>query len=245
MVAWSLHEHEVLDSTQTSGMEMASKGAEEGTVVVARTQTSGTGRFGRVWQSPRGGLYMSMVLKPGGLPRLQELSLVASVAAVDGIRQVSGLQPSIRWPNDVMIRNRKLAGVKADGLAEGGRMLYVVVGVGVNCNAIVVFDPGQEQATSLSEELGTSVNLADVRDSILRAMSDLYSDWRSGVPMLPLWTQRVSTLGKHVSIKLKTEENPFSCVAVGIEPSGNLVLEEGARVTSVSAEDVERLIVLS
>ena len=241
MVTWAFVELEEVGSTQAVARDLASTGAPEGTTVVAKSQASGAGRLGRGWASPVGGLYMSFILRPPAIPRPELATLVSAAAVVQGVRAATGLAPAIRWPNDVMVNGKKLAGVIAE--AQSYRQeLTLVVGVGVNCNSPVSQIGGLKgEATSIGEELGKDVAVSEVARSILGSFSALYERWCSGEDLRGAWAREVGTVGKEVSVKLKTGENAFSGVAQGLDADGNLVVSlEGGPVT-IRAEDLERL----
>ncbi len=242
MVDWSFVELDDVDSTQAIAKGLAAKGAPEGTTVVAKSQSSGKGRLGRSWVSPTGGLYMSFVLRPESISKPELITLVTAVAVVDGIKNANGLDTAIRWPNDIMARGRKLAGVIAEAQSDKRKITQVIVGVGVNCNAPVsnAAELGME-ATSLTEELGKHSEISELKHSILDSFSHLYDRWRAGEDMMPLWKEHVFTLTKPVSIKLKTDETAFSYQAVGIDSEGNLIVDRDGKQTVVRAEDLEWL----
>lgn len=242
MVRWAFIELDAVGSTQQVAREHAARGAPEGTTIVARSQTSGAGRMGRPWVSPAGGLYMSFILRPKKITKPELVTLVTASAVVDGIKQASGLEPTIRWPNDVTIGARKLGGVIAEAQSSGGQVDQVIVGVGVDCNApSSQMGTLQSESTSMAAELGREVEILDVMHAILDSFSDLYERWNSGEDLTEEWAQKVATIGKEVSIKLKTGENPFSCVAEGIDAEGNLVVSLEGESVAISAEDLERL----
>ena len=242
MIRWKIVELDVVGSTQQEARERAARGAAEGTTIVARSQTSGTGRMGRSWVSPVGGLYMSFILRPTEIAKPELATLVAATAVVEGIRAATGLAPTIRWPNDIMVRGRKLGGVIAEAQSRGGRVEQVVVGVGVDCNA-PPSEMGELQAesTSIASELGRKTDVADVTHSILDSFSALYERWRSGEDLREEWAQIVGSVGREVSIKLKTGENPFSCVAEDTDAEGNLVVLLEGESVAISPEDLEWL----
>ncbi|MDA4126458.1 MAG: biotin--[acetyl-CoA-carboxylase] ligase [Thaumarchaeota archaeon] len=241
MVAWSFVELDDVGSTQTIAKGLAAKGAPEGTTVVAKSQSSGEGRLGRSWVSPTGGLYMSFVLRPEGISKPELIALVTAVAVVDGIKQDTGLDTAIRWPNDIMAGGKKLAGVIAEAQSYKQKITQVVVGVGVNCNAPVSNAELGKEATSLAEELGKQFEISELKHSILDSFSQLYERWRAGENMMPLWKEYVATVAKPVSIKLKTNETAFSYQAVSIDSEGSLLVTKDGKQTIVRAEDLEWL----
>lgn len=242
MVTWTFEELDEVGSTQAIAKGLASMGAAEGTTVVANSQSSGAGRLGRAWISPAGGLYMSFVLRPGNIPRPELITLVSAVAVVEGVNRATGLRPSIRWPNDVMVNGKKLAGVIADAQSFKQEVTQIIVGVGVNCNTpaseLAVL---QGEGTSIEEELGKKVEVSELRHAILDSFSGLYDRWKAGEDLRPVWQGLVATLGREVSIKLKTEENTFTCTARDIDADGNLVVSRAGEASTIRPEDLEWL----
>lgn len=241
MVDWDFIEFEEVGSTQTVAMKLAADGAPEGTAVVARSQSSGTGRLGRKWISPLGGLYLSFILRPIGLRRPELAAFVAAAAVAQGVREASGLEPAIRWPNDIMIGGKKLGGVIAQAQSSGAEIDLIVVGIGINCDVPISVSSGVPDATSLTEQLGRDVEISLVRNAVLESFSRLYQKWQQGESMTPLWTSRLSTVGKAVLVKLKTDETPFSARATRVDDDGTLVIEHGGKTRDVTPEDLEWL----
>ena len=185
---------------------------------------------------------MSFILRPNGLSRPELITLVAAAAAVEGIKSATGLEPKIRWPNDLTLRTRKLGGIIAEAASLGSEVDWVVVGVGLNCNAPQHKMIGVEaESTSLGQELGKDVVIRDIMSSVLVSFSAFYERWKSGEDLQEEWASRVGTIGKEVSIKLKTGENPFACVAEDIDAEGNLVVSFEGESIAVSARDLEWL----
>ena len=120
---FTIHRFEKLASTNDTAANMAEDGAPEGTVVAAGEQTAGRGRHGRRWSSPEGeGLYLSVILRPEiPFDRLWQTAFLASLAAAEAVRQVSGLTPEIKWPNDVLLNGRKVCGILTETRRRGGR----------------------------------------------------------------------------------------------------------------------------
>jgi BirA family transcriptional regulator, biotin operon repressor / biotin---[acetyl-CoA-carboxylase] ligase len=177
-----------LDST-TSTMDLAGEavnaGAPEGYAVIAGEQTAGRGRRGRVWQSPPGaGLYCSMVFRPGlsaeGQRAQSLLTLAAGVAARRAIGAATGLWPDLKWPNDLLVGRRKLAGILAEGHNLGSHQAAVVVGVGVNILQAVLDSSVADRSTSLEAELGRAVPRGAVLEHLLVALAAAYDQLRRG-----------------------------------------------------------------
>lgn len=153
--------------------------APEGAVAVADEQTEGRGRLGRSWHAPAGkALLVSVLLRPRvAPPRLPELTLVAGEAVAAAIKQLAGLEPAIKFPNDVLVRGRKVAGILAE--SSDGR---VVLGIGVNANQAADELPpeAQTEPTSLLVELGRPVDRAALLAAVLAELEVAYDRWLSG-----------------------------------------------------------------
>jgi BirA family biotin operon repressor/biotin-[acetyl-CoA-carboxylase] ligase len=242
MINWTFVERDGVTSTQALAEELAAKGAPEGTTVVARYQTAGSGRLDRLWDSPPGGLYMSYVLRPGKMEQPESIPLASALAVVQGVGSSTGPKPLIRWPNDIMVGSRKLGGVIAHAQSYHDRVTQVVVGVGVNCNATISgLEAGSGAATSLLEELDHPVEIAEVRDSILSTFADLYERLTKGEDLTHLWTENVGTLGKSATIKLTADKEPFQCNVVDITSDGGIIIMRDHAGTVIYPEDLEWL----
>ncbi len=148
-----IHHFGEIGSTMAVARELARKGVEEGTIVIAESQTSGRGRLNREWFSPRGGIYFAIILKPKISPiYAPRINLMASVAVAKAIRTFCGLKAELKWPNDVLLAGRKVCGILAEMEAEVDAINYVNLGIGINVNASV--SQCEKGATSLRDELG-------------------------------------------------------------------------------------------
>lgn len=173
-------------STMEEAHALAAAGAVEGTLVWAARQTRGRGRFGRTWVSPEGGAYFSIILRPERqATEIPQLSLVAGLGLVEGLRQLGRSSPSIRWPNDVLIDSKKVAGilVEARSSANPERRTpnperYVVIGIGVNVTT---------PATDLPE---TAISLRDVLQRSLHPHQVTGAFWRRFAVWYDVWTQQ-------------------------------------------------------
>jgi BirA family biotin operon repressor/biotin-[acetyl-CoA-carboxylase] ligase len=172
-------------STNDVAARLAERGAEEGTTVVAETQTAGRGRHGRTWFSPAGaGLYVSLVLRPAGdLARGNAAALVTlatGVALAEAVRALTGLPAEIKWPNDVVVGRRKLAGILAEGATLGGVLQHVVLGFGVNLRTAACPPELASRVTSIEAEISRPVERALVLAEILAALAERYASLKSG-----------------------------------------------------------------
>lgn len=183
------HWLDVASSTNDIAARLADLGAEEGTMVVAESQTSGRGRMGRVWFSPAGaGLYVSIVLRPvpvaAGVGAARDpsslLTLAAGVALAEGVRASTGLQAEVKWPNDLVVGKRKLAGILAEAAAQGGTLQFIVLGFGLNLRPAAYPPELAERATSIEAELDRPADRAVILTDILSALAARYADLQQG-----------------------------------------------------------------
>ncbi len=243
MLSWRIREYEEVISTQAIADDLARGGAPEGTVVVAREQMAGEGRFGRRWLSPRGGLYMSLVLRPDRVEGVHLLSLVGALAAVEGVRQGSSVSPQIRWPNDVVIRGRKLGGVIANATMIGESVVSVVLGIGVNCNfSAKGLGELAGTSTTLKELLGKRVDLDSLRSGILGRFGVHYQRWQEGgeKELMKLIRPILSTTGREVEYK-RVNGGVERGFAKKMEDDGSIRLTKGGRGARLRAEEIEWL----
>lgn len=222
---------EKLGSTNSTAKELAVAGAEEGTVVIARIQQQGRGRFDRVWQSPEGGMYLSLVLRPKISP--EKLSLLPFVAALTVAKTMDsfGLHTTIKWPNDVLANGKKIAGILLESEVEGRSIRYVVVGVGINLNIDTkVLSPDiQPRSTSLFHELGSPVDYHEFLGTFFTRFEKEYSllIHHQYENIIDEWKIYSDTLGKKVCVQTPTET--VQGTAFDIDPSGFLLLRTEKR----------------
>jgi len=225
-----------LPSTMGVAAREAQRGGEEGMVVWADEQLSGRGRRGRGWVSPRGGLFLSIVLRPT-LPQLPSLLMLASVALVRVLERLFALPARLKWPNDVLIRGKKVAGILVETSFRGEVLEYAVVGVGLNVN----LDPERypeisATATSLSRELGRGVGLGQTLEALLEELDGLYRGLRSGRGVFEEWRGYLETLGQRVKVTGAGVEEEG--IAQDVAPDGRLLLlrKDGHRVEVPAGE---------
>jgi BirA family transcriptional regulator, biotin operon repressor / biotin---[acetyl-CoA-carboxylase] ligase len=241
----TLHAFDALPSTNATAFELATEGALHGEVVIAEAQTAGRGRRGRSWSSPaRKNLYFSAVLRPELPPqRAPELTLVAAVAVAETVRE-AGADASIKWPNDVQIGGKKVAGILTELSAEADRVHFVILGVGVNLNAGPNdFPPGvAELATSLKLARGAEVPRALFTAALwtrLEHWLDVHAE-AGFAPVREAWKGLCSTIGAEVLVK--TEKTELKGVAEDIDENGALLVRlPNGTLERVLAADVEQL----
>ncbi len=206
--AWlgrELHCFEVLDSTNLTAREMAVAGAPHGAVVIADAQRRGRGRLGRAWVSPaRKNLYVSILLRCNvPMDRLAQISLLAGVATCEAVRAWCPTA-AIKWPNDVLIGGRKVAGILAE-LEQGGGGRAVVLGIGVNLNSGAGDFPDElrDKATSLHLVSGDSVDRARFAGRLLTHLEGRYDEWcRDGfAPIAATWRALAPLIGRRIQVQ--------------------------------------------
>jgi BirA family transcriptional regulator, biotin operon repressor / biotin---[acetyl-CoA-carboxylase] ligase len=216
-------------STQELAKALAAQGAAEGTLVITEMQTEGRGRIGRIWTSLPGGIYLSIILRPEIKPtEAPKLPLVAGVAVAHAIELVTGLQPKLKWPNDIIIAEKKVGGILTEMSAEIDRLDYVIIGIGINVNMPRSFFPQEIEtiATSLIEERGNHIPRAKLVQSILVELESLYEEFRTSgfEPIRQKWKALSNTIGAQVTISSATEQ--VAGLAKDIDSDGALILEK-------------------
>lgn len=240
----TLHFYESLGSTNAEAFGLAQEGAFHGELVVAERQTDGRGRRGRAWASPPGkNLYASLVLRPELPPqRAPEVTLVAAVALAETLRE-AGVHASIKWPNDLLVEGKKVAGILTELSADTERVHFIVLGVGVNLNATPQDFPPEVAALATSAMLARNqkVPRALFTAALLTKLEAWLDTWtQEGFgPVRDAWRQLSSTLG--VEVLVRGEQQELRGLAEDIDESGALLLRVGDKLERVLAGDVEQL----
>jgi BirA family biotin operon repressor/biotin-[acetyl-CoA-carboxylase] ligase len=228
--------HDALSSTNDRARELAGAGATD-VAVLAAEQTGGRGRRGRGWAGPPGGIYASLLVHPERPPAHAPVFTLAAAVAVARACDPLGVDARIKWPNDVLVavdgEDHKLSGVLTEMESEGGRIAWLIAGIGVNANVDVEALPAG--AASLRDLVGDVDRAAFVR-RLLTAFHDLVGDPDA---VLPAWRERASTLGRVV--RVDTTGGAVEGVASGVEFPGMLVVETENGTERVHAGDCEHL----
>ncbi len=215
-----------ISSTNIKAKELAQDDGAEGTVVIARMQKSGRGRFDRVWESPDGGLYLSIILKPDVSPdKTTLLPLVAALAVSTTIRKY-GLSAAIKWPNDVRVNKKKIAGILLESDVYKNQLRHVILGIGVNLNIDVnLFSKELKDAvTSLSHELHVTVDYHKFLEDMLSALDIYYTMFINGEfdCIIFEWKKRSDTIDRRV--KIVTSSDEILGKAYDVDKSGFLLV---------------------
>jgi BirA family biotin operon repressor/biotin-[acetyl-CoA-carboxylase] ligase len=233
---------ETVDSTQKVAHRLSQEGCEEGTVVIAEEQVAGRGRMEREWYSPKSsGIWMSIILKPK-LPPYQapQFTLLTAVAIVEAIQEVTGLQPKIKWPNDILINGKKMTGILTELQANSDQIYAIIIGIGMNVNQLQFPDHLKEIATSIAIEKGEKVFRPQLIQRILEKLEHYYDLYlKEGfAPIKSLWEQYAISIGKH--IKARTITGTISGKALGITDEGVLQIQDDeGTIHSIYSADIE------
>jgi BirA family biotin operon repressor/biotin-[acetyl-CoA-carboxylase] ligase len=232
-----------IGSTNDVALDLAARGGREGTIVIADAQTAGRGRHGRGWFSPPGsGLYVSIVLGFPGAGRDSKratslLTLAAGLAVAEAVEAATGLRADIKWPNDLLVGRRKLAGILAESASsDQGR---IVLGYGVNVGARAYPPELRDRATSLETELGRPIDRSVVCVETLAALSARYRDLLAGRfdAILDSWRSRApGSRGSRVT--WRGSSGPEHGVTAGIDDRGALLVRVGDRIETIVGGEV-------
>ena len=239
---WQIHRYPDVGSTNDVAAQLAERGADEGCVVVAEAQSAGRGRHGRAWASPPGaGLYVSAVLRP--TPAVAPLlTLAAGVSIAEGIHAATGLQPCVKWPNDVFAGGRKLAGILAEATASPAGRPYVVLGFGINVMPAAFPPHLAVLATSLEGELGRAVDRELLLTSCLGRLATRYLDLQQGAGpvVLDAWRERAAPMLRR-PVEWDRDQVPTRGVAEDIDDTGALLVRTDSGVMRVISGEVRWL----
>jgi len=232
--------HASLPSTMDAAAALAHEGAPHGVVVAAEQQTAGRGRRGTTWESPPGaGLYFSLIARsaqaPGPKPQaLSLITLAAGVGVRDGVMAATGLAPDLKWPNDLLINRRKLAGILAEGLAIGTPKQAVIIGVGLNVQPAAYPPDVSRRATSLEGELGRPVDRDALLSAVLTGLGDRLARLeRSPGDILQAWRA-----ASPCATGTRVEWDGRSGVTAGIDENGALLIKTATGVERVIAGEL-------
>lgn len=225
---------ESVGSTNELAKQMARAGAPEGLLVIADEQTAGKGRLGRAWATPRGSaLAISLLLRPDLPPyHAPRITLAAAVAVCEAVREVTGLQAGIKWPNDLQIGGRKFCGILTEMEAEIDRVAFVVLGIGLNVHlAQEEMDPAfRESATSLAMEGAAGVRRAALVQATMARLEPICQDLTGGRfdRVLDRWRALSVTLGSPVRVLNLSGETHLEGTAEAVDEEGALLVRDGA-----------------
>ena len=240
----TIHHFHTIDSTNSKAYQLALSGAKEGELVIAESQDKGRGRIGRHWFSPPYlNLYLSAILRPDIPPYQASLiTLLAAVAAAEAIEKFSGLPPLIKWPNDILLRDRKVAGLLNEIHSEMDRIHFVILGIGVNLNMDEKMFPEEIRtvATSLKREMSQTISRKAFLKILLQELERWYMVFsgEGGTAILKAWKEKAQIKGR--AVKVASFNEMLMGVAIDVDSEGALILEtKGGERRRIIAGDIE------
>jgi BirA family biotin operon repressor/biotin-[acetyl-CoA-carboxylase] ligase len=229
-----------LPCTNDLAWELAESGESEGIAVIAREQTAGRGRQGRAWSSPPGaGLYVSLILRPRvQLAASPIIALSAAIAVQETLEQVYRVPSDIKWPNDVLARGRKICGILVEAAIEADKMLYAVMGIGVNLGQSEFPDELKETATSLLIECGQSVTPDEFLERLLDGLDYRYRQAIAEPQAVIARWKELSSFACGCPVRVEAPGGVIEGTTRGITETGALIVElqNGERREIVSGE---------
>ncbi len=237
-----------IDSTQNQALKMAQDVANDGTVIVAAEQTGGKGRDGRKWMSPKGGIWISIILHPKFDISITTLFPIASSLALSlAIEKIFSIKPELKWPNDLTINGKKVAGMLVDVSLESNRIENLVLGVGINFDVNVKQiekslkgTPNFYGVSSLSDQK-QNIKPIQLVQTFLLELEKIYKalNERQTKKIISEWTSRSSTIGKNV--ELNTVDSKIKGKAIKIDDDGALIVSDNNKIHKVIAGDIIHL----
>ena len=236
------------DSTNTRAKQAAEDGEKSGTLFITECQTGGRGRRGRTWESPAGsGIWMSLLLRPEIKPfDASMLTIVAGMGMKDAIEEIIGggtgqgeIHCKIKWPNDIVLGDRKICGMLTEMSAETDWINYVVIGIGVNVNTTEFDDSIKDTASSILLQTGSSVKRSDVVVAFARHFSRYYEEFLKECNLSGLaddYNKALINVGRDV--KIVERDGSFVAKAVGIDETGSLIVEKDGDTKRIVAGEV-------
>lgn len=236
------------DSTNTRAKQAAEDGEKSGTLFITECQTGGRGRRGRTWESPAGsGIWMSLLLRPEIKPfDASMLTIVAAMGMKDAIEEIigagagqGGIHCKIKWPNDIVLGDRKICGMLTEMSAETDWINYVVIGIGVNVNTTEFDDSIKDTASSILLQTGSSVKRSDVVVAFARHFSRYYDEFLKKCNLSGLaddYNKALINVGRDV--KIVERDGSFVAKAVGIDETGSLIVEKDGDTIRIVAGEV-------
>jgi len=216
-----------ISSTNEIAKEHAVKGESEGTIILSRVQKQGRGRYNRVWESPDGGVYISIIIRPNCPPeKSMLLSLMVSIIISRTLSNYH-IFPAIKWPNDVLIKGKKIAGILIESESDQSHLKYVVVGIGINVNVNIknLSKKIREKSTSLLVETNKEVKYYEFLNKLLITFNKYYKKFLSKEYDLIIqeWKTLSNTIGQRVMINQSS--NPLTGKVIDIDKTGSLIIK--------------------
>ncbi len=216
-----------IDSTNNKAYELAEKGAEEGIVIIAESQTRGKGRLGRRWESPYGvNLYTSIILRPQISPNIATLiTIMSSIAVSDAINKSFNIVPQIKWPNDIIINNKKVSGILTEMDSNISLVNFIILGIGVNLNMDVP-EYLKDKAISIKEIMNKEVSRVEFTAILFKMIEKWYNNFlkKGFESIIYPWNRYSMMEGK--LIKVSSHGETIEGYSIGLDRDGALILRD-------------------
>ena len=240
-IAHNIHFYQEVTSTNDIAKKFVDNDAPEGTVIIAEQQTAGRSRSKNDWASPEGGIWMTLILKPEvTLLEASKLTIVTGVSIAKTLHDKFNLDAGIKWPNDIMIGNKKICGILTEAVTDYDDLKAVLIGVGidVNINQSDLPDDLQDITTTISEETSEEIKRAEIMKVFFSIFEELYEEFKNGQfkHIIGEWRRLSSTTGNRV--KVYKDGKAMLADAVGIDNQGALIVEldDGSLEKIISGE---------
>ena len=240
---------DVIDSTQNQALKMANESKNHGTIIIAEKQTGGKGRSGRKWISPKGGIWISIILQPKlDISIITLFPIAASLALSYAIEKTCKISPELKWPNDLTVKGKKLAGMLVDVSFESNRIVSLVLGVGINFNVnvkeiekILKNTPNYYGVASLNKQKNKTTAIKLIQ-SFLLELEKIYEllNTKQTKKIISEWTKRSSTIGKNVEID--TINGKIKGEAIKIDYNGALLIRNKDKIDKIITGDIVHLL---
>jgi len=238
--------YNIIESTNTEARVLAEGGAVHGTVVIAESQSKGRGRLGRIWYSPpSGNIYISLILRPEIPPFLApQFTLAAGVGVAETVEEMAGIKPEIKWPNDLLIDNRKFCGILTELNSEMDRLNFIIVGIGINLNSDIPDYPAQirNEITTLKVSAQRCFNRNEFIKRLLKNLEqNFFALTEKGFRSIKTKWEKYFCM-KDENVVISSQMKSLHGRAIGIDDSGAFLLRlASGRVERILSGDVSRL----
>jgi len=242
IIARKIYSYKETSSTNDAAYHLAASGEKEGSVVIAESQTAGRGRMGRFWVSPKSkGAYFSVILRPDILPKeVSSITLFSALSVAKTIREMANLAAFIKWPNDVLINNKKICGILTEMNAETDKINFVIIGIGININTKEELLP--KGATSIMEAQGAEISRIELVKGIFKNLDKYYKLFNSGqiAEIIREYKEFSNFLGKRIQVAY--HDAKLEGYAIDVDKEGALILRMDSGLNErVLAGDVTML----
>jgi len=227
-----------IPSTNLYAKKLIDENIDNGTIVIADVQTKGRGRKNRSWISPHGGLWFSVILYPDISPkRGMVITMAASISVTQAIRDIAGLKTEIKWPNDVLLKNKKVCGILTEFNAELNKIKYAIVGIGINVNNKIDGEL-EDIAISLKQEIGSEVSREKLFGLILENFDNNYYKLKNNdfEHIKKIWLTYSNIIGKKV--RIIEEKNMIEGIVKDIYDDGSLIIKTNSGINNVLNGDM-------